>query len=113
MIASGVCAVVALVAIVVGGSQMQARANPLYWLLLVPFAWWGSSLAYYEPWAVRLFGPVLIGSPLLATAVFVAAYRQGENVTPSVVALAVSIMCSVGAAWAYRGSLLRREGPAR
>lgn len=112
-IASGVAAIVALVVLVVGGSQMQARGNPLYWALLVPFAWWGSSLAYYEPWAVRLLKPSLVGWPLLATAVLVMAYRRQESETATAVSLAISVVCSICAASAYRNSLLRCEGPAR
>lgn len=110
---SGLVAIVALSMSIAPGSQLQARANPLYWALLLPFGWWGSSLGAFEAWAVRLFWPSLATWPLIAACGLANAWRGGEGVTLWTGTLAVSVLCSVGAAVLYRGSFLRCEGPAR
>ncbi len=118
-IAAGLNAVSALVATMafiglrIPGSQADARADPLYWVILLPFGWWGSSLGAFEAWTVRLFWPSLAAWPLIAASALAGAWRQGEDLTLWAGSLAVSVACSIGAALLYRGSLLQREGPAR
>lgn len=110
---AGLIALVALAGLLIPGSQADARANPLYWALLIPFGWWGSSLGAFEAWAVRLLYPSLVAWTLIAATALAGAWRQAQNPTLWAAALAVSVLCSIGAAFLYRNSLLRREGPAR
>lgn len=99
--------------LVVPGTQGQARGNPLYWLMMLPFAWWAVSLASYEPTPVRLLKPAQVLAPLVAIASAATATRMGEDPTPFWVATAVSAVAAVTGWLLYRGSMLEREGPAR
>ena len=47
-------------------APMHGRASPLYWLLMLPFAWWAASLAAYEPGATRGLWPAILLAPALA-----------------------------------------------
>lgn len=47
LLAIGACgvALVALIELLLPGSQASHRGNPLYWGLLLPFGWWGVELS--------------------------------------------------------------------
>ena len=112
-IVAGLVSLVALIGLLIPGSQAASRGSPLYWALLIPFAWWGSSLGGFEPRAMRLFTPSLLLWPFVAAASLAKAWSDGEGSTAWVIALIACSACSIGAAWLYRGSVLQREGPAR
>lgn len=105
--------IIGVVALAVPGTQATGRANPLYWLIMVPAAYWVSSLLGYEPWAVATFRFSLVILPLVAVVALLWSLERGEGVTAHLVLLGLSGVFSMSAELFYRGSLLQREGPAR
>lgn len=101
--------VVAIVMLSAPASQAAARGNPLYWLLLVPFAWWGASLTRYEAWAVRSIRPTQILAPVLGFGAIMIASYIGHDLLPFVVATLLSTTCSALAWFLYGGSLLEQK----
>jgi hypothetical protein len=111
------CAIVVsavwLTMVTVPGTQYAARGNPLYWLILLPVAWWVSSLAACEPHAIRWWKPALALACTISTTCLVLAVAAEQGVTLNAAGCAVTLAATVGSLVAYRGSLVAREGPAR
>jgi len=102
-----------VISLTVGGTQYQSRANPLYWLLMVPMLWWVTGLTSFEPRHVRLWKPALaIACIASAVAAFVA-MRAAGTWTAQTVACAVTVLAAAASLFLHRGSLVQREGPAR
>ena len=112
-VVASAAALLAAIGLLVPGTPTQARANPLYWALLLPFAWWGSGLAAFEPRAVRLLAPFTYAAPIIALCCLLIAQSRGLAWTPWAVATVASVLAAVGSRWSYAYSLLRREGPSR
>jgi len=108
-----VAASVSLTTVVAPGSQYEARINPLYWLILLPVAWWVSSLAAFEPKAVRWWKPVLGIACLVSGGCLVLAFSAKPDVTIDLVSTGATLLATVGALALHRGSLVAEEGPAR
>ncbi len=109
---ASISATVSLTALLVDGSQYQARGNPLYWLLMLPVVWWLSSLGSFEPRAVRWWKPALLTSVAIATlACFMAVGKPDWG--PTAFGLGVTLLSASLSAILLRGSLVAREGPAR
>ena len=106
-------AAVSMTMVIVPGTHYGTRANPLYWLILVPVAWWVSSLAAFEPGAVRSWRTVLIVVGIAATACLAMAITSGQDVMLTVIAFLVTMTSAAGSLFLRRGSLVAREGPAR
>lgn len=106
-------ALLALIGLLLPGSHLEARASPLYWGLLIPFAWWASGLGAYKPRAVRTLRPALVLAPALAAGTLVAVLWRGEEPTTWIIACAVSFAGAMASAVLYDRSMLKHEGPAR
>lgn len=104
---------VSIVGMAVGGPPGLARANPIYWLVFLPTAWWGSGLMGFEADKVRLMPPLTYAAPLVAFLCLIIAALQGTDWSAPLVASIIAFVAAVGSRVAYRGSLLQREGPAR
>jgi peptidoglycan/LPS O-acetylase OafA/YrhL len=106
-------ATLALLGLAVTGGQAEARANPVYWLILAPVAWWGGGLSGFGARQVRLMMPAIVVAPLLAVVCLTIAYTRGETITLWVVATVVTIIAALACRAFYDRSLLKREGPDR
>lgn len=106
-------AVVGLIANGVGGTHLEAKGSPIYWMLMLPLVWWVTSIGYYEPktaWTIR---PAFVLGPLVCGVNTLWAHSLGTDVTISVVVLIFSVVCAVAGEIVYRRSMLKLEGPAR
>ncbi len=102
-----------VISLSIGGTHYDSRANPLYWVLMVPMIWWVTGLTSFEPRHVRLWRPGLAlacTTSLIATAV---AMRAAGTWTGQTVACAVTLIAAAASLFLYHGSLVQREGPAR
>lgn len=118
--AAAICAAIAalaatmtVISMTVQGGVAESRANPLYWLLMLPAMWWLTGLTSFEPRAVRLWKPALAvatGASVVAAAL---AMRAAETWTGQTVACTVTPIAAAASLLLYRGSLVQREGPAR
>ena len=104
---------VSMTMVVVPGTHYAARGNPLYWLILVPVAWWVNSLAAFEPGAVRSWNAVLALVCVSGGACLVLAILAGQDVPLNVIAFAATLAAATGSVIVRRGSMVAREGPAR
>ncbi len=110
VIVAGLAALLAVLGICVHPTRTADRSSPLYWALMLPFAWWAASLANYTKWAVRSLRPAAVAAifgSLLALAL--ALY---QNATPMPWLIAAVVATSGGAAglWLFSGSLLSSRG---
>lgn len=106
-------AVLALPGLVIAGGQAEARANPVYWLILIPVAWLAGDLSGFGARQVRLMMPAIIVAPLLAIGCLTMAYARGDTITLWIVATAMSIITALACRLYYNKGLLRCEGPDR
>ena len=106
-------ALVALIELLLPGSQASHRGNPLYWGLLLPFGWWGVELVNYTPRTSWTLVPALGIGPAVALACALASLSLGSDSPPWVGAFGLSALFGVLGAVFYRRSMLRQEGPAR
>ena len=95
------------------GPPSQTRGNPLYWLCLLPFAWWASGLTSYEPRPVRMLRPALALAVVASLASVGVAAALGRDLVLWIVGTTITVVSAVATEFFYRGSLLYREGPAR
>ncbi len=110
---AALAATLSVVALAVPGPQSVARGNPLYWLLMLPMAWWGSGLARFEARPVRWWKPVLALSCLLSCGTLAMVLARGEDSTAQAIACGVTLLAAGASLWLLRGSLVALEGPAR
>ncbi len=47
----------------------EMRSNPLHWLLMAPLLIWGWAMISFDPWAIRLIVPIIVGVPIVALGV--------------------------------------------
>jgi hypothetical protein len=97
----------------VPGTQWEARTSPIYWIVLMPVAWWVSSLAAYEPWAVRIWKPSLIILCAIHGICLAVAISGNQDVMLTACSFVLTIACAAAGMVALRGSMVAREGPAR
>jgi len=102
-----------VISLTVGGTQYKARANPLYWLLMVPMLWWVTGLTSFEPLHVRLWKPALVLACIVSAISAFVAMRAAGTWTAQTVACAVTLLAAAVSLFLHRGSLVQREGPAR
>ena len=112
-IVAAIVAVVALQPSLFPGAPTRVRLDPLYWLLLLPIAWWGAGLAAFEPGPVRLMRTVTIAAPPIAAGATLLAWFRGADWAIPFALAAISFGTAIVSRLLYRGSLLEREGPAR
>ena len=93
-------------------SVTVTRTKPIYWALLLPFAYWAVQLAAYVPWALRWLGAVRLSAPVVCCLCVVAnAWTGAPTMTGSVVLFGLCLGATLSGHYALRGSLL--EGPDR
>jgi hypothetical protein len=110
---AALAATMTVISVTVQGGVTESRGNPLYWLLMLPMAWWVNGLTSFEPRAVRLWKPALAvasGTSVVAAAL---AMRSAGTWTGQTVACAVTLGATAASLILLRGSLVEREGPAR
>ncbi|MEH3147719.1 MAG: hypothetical protein PGN34_20780 [Methylobacterium frigidaeris] len=112
-VVAGLVATLTVIAASVPGSHSEARANPLYWLLMLPLVWWANALAAFEPRAVRIWRPALALACLADAACLALTVGRQEDWTAGAVSLAIVLAAAAASLAAHRGSLVAREGPAR
>ncbi|EPP5101088.1 hypothetical protein ACUQRY_001353 [Enterobacter hormaechei] len=100
-------ALLCLLGLLVPGPQAQARGNPLYWLCILPFAWWANGLAAYEPRPVR---PALIVAVATAPASLAIATVLGKEPLLWTIGAGIALISAALAEYFYRGNMLYREG---
>ena len=115
LLAIGACglALLAMIGLMLPGTQADHRGNPVYWALLLPFGWWGVELANYTPRTAWTLAPALVVGPAVALACAAVSLWSGQDWTPLLAVFGLSALFAVLGAVFYRRSLLRREGPAR
>ncbi|MFD1282993.1 hypothetical protein [Methylobacterium goesingense] len=109
----GLAATVSVTACLVPGPHGAARAQPLYWLSMLPLVWWANGLVRFEPRAVRCWRAALSLACLGAGAGLAAALWRAEDWTVPAVGCAVTLASACASLAVHRDSLVAREGPAR
>ena len=118
-VAAGLAAIAALAATVsvidtlVGGSQFEARGNPLYWLCMLPMVWWVSGLTTFAPRYVRCWGLAMLLACAASGISLVIVVWRAEDWSMAAGAWILTLATATGSRVLYRRSLLAREGPAR
>ena len=108
VIVAALAAILAAIGILLGSSRNTDRSNPLYWALILPFAWWAASLANYTPWAVNTLRTAAVVATLIALASLAAAAATQPHVTPWVVAAVIAAPCATVGAYLYPRTLLAK-----
>jgi hypothetical protein len=104
---AGLAALLAWMGLLLAPDRAGDHANPAYWSIMLPLVIWGSSAAYFEPWALRLLRPVLLLAPLSAAlALWDASGRAGSPIALWSAAFAVSVTAALIGWLAYGRSLL-------
>ena len=110
VIVAGLASLLAVLGVLLHTSRPGDRASPIYWALMLPFAWWAASLANYTPWAVRVLRPACGVSVVASLIALVAAARQTAELVPWFLAMAVACSCGVTGFFLFSGSLLAARG---
>lgn len=109
---AAIAASISIIGVLIAGSQYEARANPLYWVLMVPALWWLSGLARFEPRPVRWWRPALFLCVSVAgIALFLGIQR--EDPMPEIAGFVITCTGTVISLILLRHSLVEQEGPAR
>ena len=106
VIVAGLASLLAVLGILLHPTRAADRSSPIYWVLMLPFAWWAASLASYTPWAVRTLRPAAIAFIVASLIALVLATRQNTSLTPWIVAAAVAIACAATGMALFPSSLL-------
>lgn len=103
---------VGLTTLLVEGSHIEARGNPLYWLILSMPALWAWHLMDHTPAALHTIRPGLFATPLIAGGVLaLAAWMRVSDTTSYWIMRGVTCILTLAGGLAYNRSLLVREGP--
>lgn len=109
IITAGVAAILGLIGVLLGPSRSGDRANPVYWALLLPFAWWAASLANYTPWATRHLRSAGVVAVVTAIVSLAAASRSGADQTPWLIAAGIAMGAATAGLLLYPNSLLAQR----
>ncbi len=109
----GLALTLSVIGLLVDGSQIESRGNPLYWFLMAPLVWWGSELMGFEARAVMIMPVVTWLAPLGSAICLAIAMGRGEQWNVWLISLVVCLCTSIASRIVFRGSLLQREGPSR
>lgn len=104
---------IGVVTLLVDGPQIEARGNPLYWLILAVPALWAWRMMDYTPGILRTIRPLLFAAPFIAGVVLAAASTRTDAMTPYWVMLALTCGFTLAGGILYDRSLLAREGAGR
>jgi hypothetical protein len=92
----------------------ETRGRPVYWLIMLPLAFWAVQLASYTPWTLRWLRAAQMAAPVLAALGCGAAiWIASPALIAAGVLFGVCLAATVIGTVARRGSLLdsRRVGP--
>lgn len=95
-LASAAMPVLSATFIMVPHGYMVSRGNPLYWLLMLPVAYWAWGIMSFDPWAIRLLAPLLIIAPIMDILIVVYSGMSGDDLTALRVLAFLSIIFSIG-----------------
>ncbi|TXN43107.1 hypothetical protein FV228_22000 [Methylobacterium sp. WL18] len=110
---AGLAATVSVIGCLVPGPHGAARAQPLYWLSMLPLVWWANSLVRFEPRAVPCWCSTLALDCFGAGAGLAAALWRAEDWSLPALGFAVTLASAGASLVVHRDSLVAREGPAR
>jgi hypothetical protein len=110
---AALAATMTVISVTVQGGVTESRANPLYWLLMLPMVWWVNGLTSFEPRAVRLWKPALAIASGTSSIAALLAIRAAGTWTGQTVACTVTLIAAAASLILLRGSLVECEGPAR
>lgn len=102
-----------LIAALVEGTPHEARANPLYWILMLPMVWWVSDLTQFSARAIRFWTAAMLLSCAGAAFGLVLGMAGSQDVMLPLVNVVVCVLAAAASLVLRRGSLVDREGPAR
>jgi hypothetical protein len=106
-IAAMLTAVVIWLLVLSDASPAETRGRPVYWVTMVPLAYWAIQLAAYTPWTLRWLRVARTAAPILAALGVGAAVWTGSPVlTVTAVLFGVCLAATCTGALALRGSLL-------
>lgn len=112
--AAAICTALNILMATIGPiSQAASRANPAYWLVFLPMAWWVVQLVNYEPLAVRYWRYILLVFCIVNGGIVLVLNSSGELESVTMFIAAAAVVCAASSLLAYRGSLVAKEGPAR
>lgn len=94
---AGILLAVACLLFLLPMERSAMRAQPLYWLLLVPAAAWSAALADFKKWAIRWFLRVTVAIAFTNVFVFVA-IQTGVETSDTDHARALAVIAAVLAA---------------
>lgn len=102
---------IGIVTLLVKGPQIEARGNPLYWIILSVPAVWAWRMMDYSPGVLRTIRPALFAAPFIAGCVVMAASARGNEMMPYWVILGLTCVFTLAGGVLYDRSLLMRDGP--
>lgn len=81
--------------IMVPHGYIASRSDPLYWLIMLPVAFWVWGITSFDPWAIRILVPVLILAPV--TDILIAKFcgLSGGDLTAMWVLAALSVVFAI------------------
>lgn len=110
VIVGGLASLLAVLGVLLHAARAADRSSPLYWALMLPFAWWAASLANYAPWAVRVLRPAAVLTIVASLLALMVAAGQTTALVPWIVAAAVAVSCGTAGVFLFPGSLLSNRG---
>lgn len=102
---AGVASGLMLVLLATDLLDAEMRSNPLHWLLMAPLLVWGWGMISFDPWAVRLIVPIIIGVPIAALGAAILNGAHGGDRT------AIWILASLSVVFAVAGGLALSRSP--
>jgi hypothetical protein len=104
-IAAMLTAVVIWLLLLSDKSPAGTRGQPVYWMLMVPLAFWAIQLASYTPWTLRRLRVAQTAAPILAgLGVGAAAWTGSPALTVTAVGLGVCLAATFTGVLALRGT---------
>lgn len=104
---------ISVISIGVSGNQFEARANPLYWLLMIPMVWWVSGLSTFAALYVRSWKPVMAVACVSSAASLAVAMNRTEDWHIWAFSFVITVAAAAASLMVYRNSLVALSGPAR
>jgi hypothetical protein len=88
-------------------SAAERHREPVYWVLMLPLAFWAVQLAYYTPWTLRWLRVAQTAAPIsTGLGVGWAAWTGAPGQTSIAVLLGICLAATFIGVFALRGSLL-------
>ena len=110
---SGIAIILAWLDIAFPGGRAADRLSLLYWVTIVAFAWWGSALGGFRPWAARLLKPAALMLPIMGGVALFLAWQSDHAVWLTLAAFGIATIGSALCLVCLKKSLLKREGADR